>query len=186
VAKSKEQIARAREVLLGKSDSLAKSGMLKSFPSGPKKPFFFVAANGFSEQLPSSPQAQMLREANGARIMLSEHDGDLLLNVVLRSKDETGAGKIQAVLQGIAALLTLSQEEKDQDMVSLAKAARIGSEGQNVVVDIRFPAAKALHWIESNQVKVDYTGKEGEPGHNLKVEVNVGDAEKEKSGDSNK
>jgi hypothetical protein len=153
VAKSKEQIARARDVLLGKSESMSKAGMLKLYPGHHKNVFFYAAANGFSGELPTSPQAQMLREANGGRIMLSEDGDKLALSLVLRSKDEAGATKIQQVLQGIVALMTLSQEQRDQDMVDLARAAKIGAEGKNVTVELRFPVAQAITKIEEESEK---------------------------------
>ena len=49
--------------------------------------------------------------------------------------------------------MTLSEEKKDRDMVDLARAAKIGSEGKNVVIDLQFPIAQAISKIDEESDK---------------------------------
>jgi hypothetical protein len=146
VAKSRDQLELAREVVLGKKDNLTKATTLRDYPAMPDRAFFVAMAEGFNDAAEIPPQAQVLRETKGGRVVLGETDENLFLNVVFKTKDEQASTKIQQVLQGLVALVSLSQPDKE--ITDLASGSRISSAGKTVSVDLKFPAARAIQKFE--------------------------------------
>jgi hypothetical protein len=146
VAKSKDQIDRAREVLAGKTENLSKSASFTDFPQAAGSFFFLAMAEGFSDNLPIPPQAQVLRETRGGRLLVGENASNIFVNLVFKGKDDEGTLKIQQVLQGIVALVSLSQDNKE--LTELASSTKISAEGRNVVVNLQIPLSIALEKID--------------------------------------
>lgn len=146
LAKSRDQIGQAREVITGKTANLAKSTSFNDYPKTANTFFFLGLAEGFNENANIPPQAQVLREAKGGRLVVGEKDQNVFVNLIFKGKDEESSTKIQQVLQGIVALVSLSQQDKE--ITELAAGTKIASEGKNVSVNLQFPVAKALAKIE--------------------------------------
>jgi hypothetical protein len=149
VAKSREQIEHAREVVTGKGANLAKSSTFNDYPKTANTFFFLGLAEGFNENANFPPQAQVLREAKGGRLVIGEKEQNVFVNLVFKGKDEESSTKIQQVLQGIVALVSLSQQDKA--ITDLAAGTKIASEGRNVSVNLQFPVARALEKIQEKQ-----------------------------------
>jgi len=147
LAKSREQIDSARELAGGKGESLAKAQVFKDYPDAANA-FILVMAKGFNDSAKIPPQAQVLRETEGGRLAIGEKDQNLFLNLMFKGKDEESSTKIQQVLQGIVALVSMSQQNKD--VTDLASATKIASEGRNVSVTLQFPTAKAIEHMDKN------------------------------------
>ena len=145
VAKSKEQIERGRDVIEGKAASLAKSALFRDYPDVSDTFFFLGMAEGFNAARNIPPQAQVLRETEGGRLVLGENDKNLFVNLVFKGKNEESSLKIQQILQGLCALASLSQQNKD--LTELLSQTKIASSGRNVSVDVRFPAAHVIEKI---------------------------------------
>jgi hypothetical protein len=142
IAKSRELLEHGREVALGKKESLANAKSFEAYPAVANAPFFMAMAEGFNDFAGIPPQAQVLRETRGGRLALGEKDENLALNLVFKAKDDAASTKIQQVLQGIVALISLSQPDKA--ITELASGSKIASTGSNVSIDLSFPAAKAI------------------------------------------
>ena len=145
VAKSKEQIERGREVIEGRVPSLAKSALFKDYPEVADTFFFLGMAEGFNAAKNIPPQAQVLRETEGGRLVLGEKDKNLFVNLVFNGKNEESSLKIQQILQGLCALVSISQQ--NEDLTELLSQTKIASAGRNVSVDLRFPAAHVVEKI---------------------------------------
>jgi hypothetical protein len=141
-AKSREQLDRAREILEGKQESLAKTEAFKAFGEVKDSFFFFGLAQGFNEQVDIPPQAQVLRETDGGRLVVGEKGENVFLQMTLRGKTEESTTKIQQVLQGIVALISMTQQ--NNEAAELASAAKISAEGRNVGVSLKFPTSKVI------------------------------------------
>lgn len=147
VAKSKDQIEKAQQLLLGKGESLAKGGSgFQDFREPPRSFLSVAVADGFLGRTTLPAQAQIIREATGGRLSLGERDKNVFLNLVFQGKDDVATTKIQQVLQGITALVSLSQQ--DQDITQLASGTRISSEGRSVTVSLEYPAEKTIEKIK--------------------------------------
>ena len=148
LAKSREQITHAREVLLGKADNLAQSTAFQALPDSPNG-YFVVMAEGFNETAPFPPQAQILRETRGGRLVAGESANEFFAHLAFKGKDQEATLKIQQVLQGIIALISLSQNNKE--LTELAAATRISSEKDTVVINLKVPVTKAVEKIDNKR-----------------------------------
>jgi hypothetical protein len=146
IAKSREMLEQGREVALGTGENLSKSKGLSDYPATNEKSFLMVMAEGFNEIEGIPPQAHVLREAKGARVLLGEANENLFFNLVFKAKDESASTKIQQILQGIVALVSLSQPDKD--LTELASNSKVASAGSNVSVELKMPTAKAVKVFE--------------------------------------
>jgi len=148
VAKSREQIANAREVLLGKSENLSATKTFSDFPAGPKSFFFVGMAEGLGENAHIPPQAKVLKETRGGRLLIGEKAQDLFINVTFKGKDAQACTNVSQVLQGLVALVRMTQQ--DEDVSALANSAHIGTDNQNVTVMLQLPIAKAIDKINEH------------------------------------
>ena len=157
IAKSRPQLESAIEVALGKGENLAKKGTFSEYPTVGNTFFFVGMAEGFNETAKIPPQAQVLRETSGGRLVIGEKDQNIFLNLVFKGKNDESSTKIQQVLQGIMALVSLSQQDKE--ITEVASSAKISGEGRNISISLQFPTANAIKRIDRH------------------VDLNVGDKE---------
>ncbi len=146
VAKSREQIERAHEVVQGKADSLAKGSGFKNFSEAPKSYFTAAIADGFMGNMGVPPQAQILKEATGGRLCLGERDKNMFVNLVFQGRNDMATTRIQQVLQGVVALASLSQQ--DEEITRLASGIKIASDGPDVMVNLEYPVDKTIQKIK--------------------------------------
>jgi hypothetical protein len=177
-AKSRQQLERAREIVSGKGETLAKTDAFKTFPDVPKGFFFLGMAQGLNDEVKIPAQAQVLREADGGRLVIGENERNVFVNLVFRGKNEESTTKIQQVMQGIVALVSMSQQNKE--ITELANSAKISGEGKNVSVTLHFPTVNAIERMDKH-LKVNL--HEHEVGVELKVDA---EDEEKKDGEQEK
>lgn len=148
LAKSRDQIDLARGILTGKGETMANSKMFSDLPNSPSGFFFLGMAEGFNETASMPPQAQVLKQTSGGRLVLGENADKLFLNLVLRGKTAESTTNIQQILQGIIALVRITQ--KDPDVTLLANSAKISSQSQNVTVNLEVPVSRAIEKIRED------------------------------------
>ena len=160
LAKSSESIERARDIAAGKGESLATSGAFKDYADA-SGAFIVVMAHGFNTMAKIPPQAQVLRETDGGRLAIGEKESEkgknVFVNLMFKGKDEESSTRIQQVLQGIVALVSMSQQNKD--VTDLASATKIVGEGRTVSVNLQFPTAKAIQHVDKH-VRVNIKAKD--------------------------
>lgn len=145
VAKSRDQILRANDIIQKKGESLAKSSNFKDLREPPKTFFYAAVADGFTGTMGIPPQAQILKEAIGGQISLGEREHNVFVNLVFQGKDDMATTRIQQVLQGLVALASLSQQ--DEEITRLAGGTKIASEGTSVQVNLEYPVDKTIQKI---------------------------------------
>jgi hypothetical protein len=149
VAKSKKQIANAREVLLGKAANLTASKAFSEFPTGPDAFFFVGMAEGLTDNIPIPPQAKVLKETRGGRLVIGEKAENLFINVVFRGKSAEACTNVSQVLQGLVALAKIMPQQ-NEDVTALANSAQIGTKDQNVMLTLQLPISKAINKINEH------------------------------------
>lgn len=160
IGKSKESLQKAREVAAGKAPNLRESRAFSGYPGTPKPFFFLAVAEGLGGKFPAphrkseesrqgdsefgfAPKAQLLQMANGGRLVLGEKAENLFFNLTLKAKTDDTARQMQQILQGILALVSLSQGQ-NQELMQLAQATRVTGEANMVTVGVEYPVDKAL------------------------------------------
>jgi hypothetical protein len=145
LAKTREEVESACDVLLKKKENLSANENFSKLAAANGGFFFLGAVQGLSEA-PVPPNAQVLKEANGGRLLLGEKGENLFLDLALQGKTAEAAMKIQQIFQGLIALGSLSSDKKE--LSDLANSAKVTSEGQDVRVQLEFPVAKALEQLD--------------------------------------
>ena len=150
VAKSKDQIESARAVLNDRSKSLAATTAFAELPAEPSGFFFIGMAQGFNQDTQVPPEAQVLKETSAGRLVLGENGDEISANLVLRGKNAEAATKIQQVIQGLIALVSMTKAE-NKELVAAVNGTKITSENQNVIVQLNYPVSTAIEKIEAKE-----------------------------------
>jgi hypothetical protein len=147
LSKSRPMIQMAGEVLAGKAANLTAGQALAGFPEAPKAFFFLAVAEGFNQPSALPPQARVLQQADGARLVLGENNDRLFLNLALKAKTPEIGQQMQQVVQGIISLVTLSQPP-NPDVQALAQSAKVSAQEKLVTVDVGYPVSRAIEKID--------------------------------------
>jgi len=137
-SKSKQSLEEALAVVSGKAKNLAHSKAFSDFPPVADSFMFLVVAEGFQDHLPIPPQAQVLRQADGVRVVLGERASNLFLNIALKAKDSEVLKPIQQVVEGMVALGTLSQSE-NHELQQLLQSIKIVATEKVLSVSAAYP-----------------------------------------------
>ena len=146
LSKSRAQVERASEVLAGQRPNLAANQAFSGYPPAPGAFFFMGLAEALNQDAKLPPQANVLKMANGGRLIMGEKKDQLYLQLALRAKSPEVTQQIQQVMQGLIALLSLSQSE-NQDLMSLVKATTVQSDKELVTVQVDYPVEKVVEKI---------------------------------------
>lgn len=148
VGKRKSNIDEGHAVLSGEKGTLAKSDAFSDYPRIDNSFFFLGMAEGF-DNTPVPPQAQVLKETSGARLAVGEQVEKLFVNLALRGKTAESALKIQQVLQGLVALVSLSGDKPE--LSELARNVQITNEAQMVTVNLSIPTRRAIEKLADKE-----------------------------------
>ena len=159
VGKSQKQVDKAAEVLAGKAQNLTASESFSDFPAPPNAFFFLAVAEGFNSNAAIPPQAEVLRKADGARIIIGEEVEKLFVDLSLRAKSVDVSQQIQQVIEGIRAMVSLSQIE-NKDLQELVRSINVSTKGKLVTVRADFPVGALIKRIE-HEVHEGHGGKKG-------------------------
>src|SRR5206468_3517854 len=130
IGKNKTSLLAARDVALGKGESL-KDPALLNYPAI-NNSFFFVAiadTGSAGDRLPA--QAKILQKAEGGRLAIGENGDKILFNLALRAKEAQTIGEMQQVAQGLIAFVKLAQAD-NKDLGALVNSAAV-STNQNYI-----------------------------------------------------
>jgi hypothetical protein len=163
LGKSREQIEKASQVLAGKSANLTASDAFAAFPNVAHGFFFLAVAEAFNVKDVIPPQAKVLQLAEGGRLVVGERPDNLFAELALRAKSAEVTTQIQQIIQGMVALVSLSQAD-NQDLMQLAESIKVSTKENLVTILLEYPIAKALKKLE-------------EEVPNLKLEINSPDQE---------
>lgn len=145
LAKTKAEVESACDVLLKKEENLSANASFSRIATGDGAFFFLGAVQGLTDA-PVPPNAQVLKETDGGRLILGEKEDKVFADLLLQGKTAEAAMKIQQIFQGLVALGSLNTEKKDLN--DLANAAKVTADGQEVRVKLEFPVSRAIEHIE--------------------------------------
>jgi hypothetical protein len=143
VSKSKETLANALDVLQDKRPSLAKQPSAELSTALAPGSFAFLAAAGMFDQIEgmpeTGPESTVARLAQGVRVELGEHDGRFFLDARLRTKRDEDALKVQQILQGLLALVSIAAEEPEgATLTRWAKGLEVTHQAQSVQLHFEY------------------------------------------------
>ena len=143
LGKSRAQIEKARNVLLGKAPNLVGNNAFSGYPKLENSFFFLGIAEAFNDTANIPPQAKVLQMADGGRLVLGEKKDHLFLNLALRTKTQEISNQIHSVVAGLIAFAALSQTD-NQELQQLAQSIKVTNQNNLVTVNLEYPVAAAL------------------------------------------
>ena len=152
VSKSQNQIEKARQVLAGKSPNQGKARAFSGFPATPNTFFMLAVAEAFNENSDLPPQAKILQMTDAGRIVLGEKTDKVFLELILRAKTKELVQQIQQVVQGMVALVSLSQVE-NPELIELANAINVTPQEKMVVINVEYSLAKIMNKLSEEMEK---------------------------------
>ncbi len=144
------QIDDATQVLDGRAPSLKDRATFAEYSALPGGFFFLALAEGFNQNAEVPPQASVLKLADGGRIALGEADGKLRLQLTLKAQSEEVTQQIQQVVQGLLAIVTMTQTEAPE-LQEMIRGTKVNADGKRVTVDLTIPTEAALKQINERQ-----------------------------------
>jgi hypothetical protein len=152
VSKFHQEILKARPIFAGQATTLAASDNFGDLLSAPGAFFFVAAAQGFNDLPHIPPKAEVFKQAEGLRLVISENTGKVGFNAMLKTKTAEVSQKIQQVLQGLIALGALAQSD-NQDLQQLVQAVSVSAGEKSVTVNLQLPVEKVLAEIKKKEAQ---------------------------------
>jgi hypothetical protein len=149
VSKSKAQITRARDLFNGKGASLAKSSSpLKRFATAANDAYLFAASETPPEKMfpTDAPPARIFKMAKAGSLALGEHAAEAYAHVELVAADDAMADKLMKILQGMTAIISMT-ETNDRQLGEFLNAANVSREGDMVTLNLSYPSARLLQMV---------------------------------------
>ncbi len=159
LSKSRKEMNEARAIWSGKKsgmDASSSFGNLSELRDG----FFFLAvAEEFNQKLPLPPQANFLKLAESARVVMGESRKDLFAELKLKAQDDKSALQTQQILQGLLAIAPLlaADEPIVQNLVS---GSSLTNEKQVISLRFNYPVDDALKKLKALDAEEDEEEKE--------------------------
>jgi hypothetical protein len=145
--KFEDDVRRARDVVLGSVPNLAARDPFGGYPAPGPGLVFYGATQGLAEGMPVPPKAEILKQADGLRLLVSETGGNLSLSLAMKTKTPEVAQQVRQVVQGLLALAALGQAGNPEVLEILAGLRVEGSE-RLVAVELAYPVTKALQKMD--------------------------------------
>jgi hypothetical protein len=154
VSKSKPQLLRAREIFRGAEASAAKSSTtpLKALLGNSEQAFFFAASVVPSDKLfgTEGPQARVLQMTNSGSVAIGENGKDTFAHVKLLANSDEMADKLQKILLGMTAMLSLA-ETNDAELKNFMNSATVSRDNRTVSVNLAYSSERLGQMVQQLQ-----------------------------------
>jgi hypothetical protein len=147
LSKARESVEKALAVLSGERANLASTTTFEGYPAAPFSFFMLGVAEGLGRDVNLPPNAAVLKQAEGGRLVIGEKADRVALSLDVKTASPDVAQQIQQVVQGLLALGALSADQKP-DLAALVQGASVTQSGAMVTVGLELPVAKVLNKIK--------------------------------------
>jgi hypothetical protein len=150
VGKSQSELEKARQVLATGAGSLSESKAFTGFGNTEHGFFLVGIAEGLGESAKMFPQAKILQMAEGGQLSVGEKEEKLNFRLALKSRDQESCNQMQQVIQGLIALVSLTQSD-NKELNSFIQTLKI-DKGENLLkINLSFPVSDAIKQIADKQ-----------------------------------
>jgi hypothetical protein len=158
VSKSKDEVQKARDVVTGAAPSFKGSKDAARLPDPAKAGFLFGLINSL-DSAPLPPQAKGLKNVEGAQVVMGEQAENVFVKLALNAKDAESATQMQQALQGLLALVTITQPD-NKSAQKLVQAAKVTGAEKVVTVKLDLPASDVIDLVKEGQAKKASQGEQ--------------------------
>jgi hypothetical protein len=151
VSKSKAQLVKARDVFRGAAPSLGatRASPLHKFASVAEGVYVFAAMVVPNEPMfpEKAPQTRILQLASSGALAVGQRGADTFSHLEIVGSSERNADKLAKILEGMTALLSLS-ESNDRDLAEFLRSVVVTRDGDLVRLRLAYSTARLLQLIE--------------------------------------
>ncbi len=151
-SRSEERLRRARAVLIGGGGSLAQSAAspLQSLLPNAEGATLFAASVVPGDEIlqANAPQTRILRMTSSAAVALGEEGDKTFAHVVLTASNDDTADKLDKILQGMTAMMSLAQSS-DQQITDFLNSAKVDRQGDIVTLRLAYSSEKLAELIKT-------------------------------------
>lgn len=154
VSKSPAQLLNAYNVFRGRARSIAAA------PDAPLKPLLRGAAGAYlfaASVVPADtafpenqPQARILKMTNSGSLAIGEEGPNTVAHARLIATSEDMADKLQKILQGMTAMLSLAQSS-DKDVAAFLNSAKVTRDDRNVALTMEYSSERLAQMLRMLQ-----------------------------------
>ena len=148
VSKSQKQIEKARSVLADKTATVDRVRAFSSLPSITNSLILLVVAEGFNDAMGLPPQAKIFQMTDAARLAFGERGDQAFVELNLLAKSNELIQQIQQVVQGMVALVSLSQMENPQ-LLELTRSLKVTAQEKMLLIKLEYPVAKIMNHLNA-------------------------------------
>lgn len=164
ISKSKTQVVSARDVFRGQAPSLAQnpSSPLAQLISGAGRAFGVAASVVPTDQVfgPDAPPTRLLQLINSGLFTLGEENQQTQFGARLIARSDSDAEKLLKIVQGMTAMLSLS-EANDRALADFLKSAVVERQGTTVSVRLAYASERLVQMLESMRPSQPQQGPQG-------------------------
>ena len=110
-----------------------------------------AAAERLSELTEEKDHAAIMKNSKLMAVVVAENDGNMKLKIDLTAENVEAATKIEQVVLGIQAFMTLSQKE-NPDTLSLIQATALQRNENQLALTFQYPSEKLFEMIKEHQI----------------------------------
>jgi hypothetical protein len=148
VARSKDELARAKAVIAGKSPSLDAAAVAS--PGLDYTPIIRAISPKGLEGATLTGPVQMLQRCRKGQVALGEKEKDLALDLHVSANDAATANQLRDVVRGLISIGLLTGD-KNSDATKLASGTTVDAKAQEVTLGIHLPVEDVIARIDESQ-----------------------------------
>jgi len=169
ISRSKPQLLKAYDLCRGKGSSAARgaSSLKKLIPKD--RPLLVFAASEvpntdglFPE---NAPQTRILKMASSASVAIGQNDKLTTATIQLVATDDEFADKLLKIVQGLTAMLSLTQSS-DQQLSTFLQSVKTERHDRTIVVSLAYPTEgliQMIHKIEESEQRQQQNRNNDQP-----------------------
>lgn len=164
VGRSRPQLVKALEVFRTHKGSLngAATPLNALLPRTPN--VFLLAASVVPAAevvgAGNGPQARILQMANAASLSLGTDEKTTSAHLLLSASSEEMADKLQKIIQGVAAMVSLT-ETSDKELAEFLQSINVARDGNTVVLHLAYPSEGVLRLVRNLRTAADTPAHHG-------------------------
>jgi hypothetical protein len=166
ISQSEDTVTAMLDLLKDPSKSIAhaKDNAVAGLSETSEKAIVLAAADGLSELAEDEGHAAILKNSTLMAVIVAENDGNMKLSIDLIAENAEAATKIEQVILGMQAFMTLSQNE-NPDIASLIQATTLQRNDNQLALTFQYPSVKLFEMMKTHQqIKIEMSSEfPGEP-----------------------
>ena len=161
ISQSKDTVTAMLDLLKDPSKSIghAKDNVMTGLSETPEGTVMITAADGLSKLTENNDHVTILRNSKFIAVVLGENNGNMELNIDLIAENVEAAIKIEQVILGIQAFMTLDQNQ-NPDITTLIQSTMLQRNDNQLTLTFQYPSVKLFEMMKAHQkIKIELSSE---------------------------